>query len=307
MKKMMVGILSILLLSGLCSGITVETNNQTVNETSSNIMIPNINYTKIDYNEELYIVVKNNTAYVKDVLNGTGIDAYHVKSAGIILYDDVYVYNYSNLKYGNSSNKLSFYYNFSLCKTNNSINITVPQLEDYVGPLGGSVRMRIPPRDVKVMILVEDKLVETNGNYVLRYNKTDKKVVSLVYMNNISSICKTYNRNSFNSSNFYGYSISNITSIDENKSHYIIKNSKGTFPFEKKYDIIISNNTAYLKEPYLYVKIYNSTPDDVLLMDNNEINKNNGNNYYGYVLLFISIVVGFGLIALAIYLKRGDK
>ena len=304
------GILSILLISGFCSGFALDDSNRTVSntsETSSNAMTSNIDYANINYTEGLYILVKNNTAYVKDVLNGTNIDAYHVKSAGIILYEYTYQYNYSNLRYSNSSKGLTFYYNFSLCKTNNSINIIIPQLEDYVGSLGGSVRMRIPPKDVKIMIVVNGKLVETNGEYVLEFNRTNKKIISLVYMDDVASICNIYNRNSFNSSNFYGYSVSNITSIDENESHYIIKNSKGTFPFEKKYDIIISNNTAYLEEPHLYVKIYNSTPDNILLLDANGGGNEPNSNYYGYIFIFIAIVVGFGLIALAIYLKRGGK
>ncbi|AAB99296.1 TPA: hypothetical protein HA335_00115 [Methanocaldococcus jannaschii] len=282
-------------------------NTTSKNISSSNISHNNIIYSNINYNEILYIIVKNNTAYVKDVINGTN-NPYHIKSAGIILYEKIYGYNYSNLLYRNSSNSLIFYYNFSVDKINYTINITIPQIEDYVGSLGGPIRMRIPPNNVKIIIVAENKLAETNGKYILEYNKTDKKVISLIYLDNVSSICNIYYTKFFNSSEFYGYAVANVTSITENRTSYTIKNPKGTFTFDRKYNVFVSNKTAYLKEPYLYVKLYNSTIDDIIILENNKISENSTKFMSNYLLSFIGIIIGFGIIGLAIYLsKRGRK
>ncbi|CAB3289149.1 conserved exported protein of unknown function [Methanocaldococcus lauensis] len=298
-------LLSLLILCSLNITVIFAENNSeplniTTNTTNSNIFYENINY-----NEILYITIKNDTAYVKDIINGTN-NPYYVKSSGIILYEKIYSYNYSNLFYRNSSNSVVFYYNFSVNKLNNTINITIPSIEDYIGSFGGPIRMRIPPNDVKIVIFVENKLAETNGRYILEYNKANKKVVSLIYLDNISSICSIYYPKFFNSSKFYGYAVKNITSIDENKTSYIIKNPKGTFTFDKKYNVFVSNKTAYLKEPYLYVKLYDSTLDDVIVLEN-KINSEN-RNLTNYLLCIIGIIVGIGIIGLTIYLdRRGRK
>ncbi|WP_245527784.1 hypothetical protein [Methanocaldococcus fervens] len=268
-----------------------------INSTFAEFNTSGIDYDNMKYNEILYITIKNDTAYVKDIINGTNTPHY-VKSAGIVLYEDIYGCNYSYLLYTNSSSSIVFYYNFSVDKLNNTINITIPQLEDYVGSLG-RIRMRIPPNDIKIAIFAENKLAETNGKYILEYNKTSKKVVSLIYLDDISSICNIYHPKFFNSSEFYGYMVKNTTSIGENNTSYIIKNSKGTFTFDKKYNVFVSNNTAYLKEPYFYVKLYDSTPDDVIVLEE----RRNSPSLLGV----IGIILGFGLIVLAIYLDRRGR
>ena len=154
--------------------------------------------------------------------------------------------------------------------------------------------------------MAEDKLAETNGKYILEYNKTDKKVISLIYLDDVSSICNIYYTKSFNASKFYGYSVMNVTSIDENETTYIIKNPKGTFTFEKKYNVFVSNKTAYLKEPYLYVKLYDSTLNDVIVLGE-ETSENSTKPITGYLLSLIGIIIGFGMIGLAIYLSRRGR
>ncbi len=326
MKKLIiVGILSVLLIGEICSVLAF--NNQTLynisqnsiynnsnihNNNTGNMNGMNTNYANMNYTESLYLIVKNSTAYVTDILNGSNnINVHHVRSAGIVLYENIYHYNYSHIRFKNSSNVIIFYYNFSVDNINNTINITIPQLEDYVGVIGGSIGIRVPPKHVKIMILVYDKLIKTNGNYLLEYNASSKKITSVAYVNNISSICNVYHTNYINRSNFYGYAVSNITSIKENGSYYIIKNTMGTFPFRKNYNIYIYNNTAYLKEPQLYVKIYNSAPNNVVILNSkdtishSDINNSNSEIIYKYAILFAAIIIGFGLIALAIYLKRG--
>ena len=302
-------ILCIFGLFSICSiyaeNISDVLNTTTENFSSSNISNNNIIYDNINYNETLYIIVKNDTAYIKDIINGTN-NPYYIKSAGIILYEKIYGLNYSNLLYRNSSNSVIFYYNFSIDRTNYTINITIPQLEDYVYSLGSPVRMRIPPNNVRVVVIAENKLAETNGKYILEYNQTNKNIISLIYLDNISSICNIYYTKFFNTSGFYGYAITNVTSITKNGTFYVIKNPKGTFTFDRKYNVFVSNKTAYLKEPYLYIKLYNSTVDDIIILENNKTSEKS-TNMGNYLLGFIGIVVGFGIIGLAIYFSRGGK
>ncbi|WP_457612679.1 hypothetical protein [Methanocaldococcus sp.] len=302
---LIIGIISLLVVSNIMAFENSSSKNSTPNS-SYNLTLnsPHKNEALIPYNEYLYILVKNDTAYVKDIINGTG-NPYCVKSAGIILYEKIYGYNYSKLLYKNTSHSILFYYNFSISKINNTLNITIPVIEDYVGTLGGSIRLRSPPENIKVLILAENKLAETNGKYILEYNKTSKNLVSLIYLTNISNICEIHHTKFFNTSNFFGYAIINITSIKDNGSSYLIKNYKGNFTFNKKYDIFISNSTAYLVEPHLYVKFFKSTIDDVIVLDNQSNPKNQFP--YSYLVVFFGIIAGFGIIGLAIYLSKKGR